>query len=155
MGDIQAKYEEKLTDASRRAISRVLSQVQAERTIQVHDKVAGKAGRSMNHSHIASSLLQRKQPLANSTPTPVPPEVSPVVGSEGSACLSTGGAECMKACPPTPPDCGLLHDKLSLLWGDYKDKVDMLQMQMNKNEYEFEELKMMFNDQIRVLTTSK
>lgn len=31
----------------------------------------------------------------------------------------------------------------------------MLQMQMNKNEYEFTELKMMFNDQIRVLTTSK
>merc|ERR1719329_1231386 len=52
----------------------------------------------------------------------------------------------MKSCPPTPPDCGLLHDKLSLLWGEYKDKVDELQ---------WEELKFNLNAQIKILTSSK
>ena len=36
-------------------------------------------------------------------------------------------------CSPDSPDCGLLHNKLSLMWGDYKDKVDELTMEMNKN----------------------
>ena len=30
------------------------------------------------------------------------------------------------------PDCGLLQDKLSLMWGDYKDKIDELTMEVNK-----------------------
>ena len=54
-----------------------------------------------------------------------------------------------------PPDCGLLHDKLSLMWGDYKDKVDELTMEMNKNAFMFEELKMELNDQIQILSNSK
>jgi hypothetical protein len=28
--------------------------------------------------------------------------------------------ECMKSCSPTPPECGLLHDKLSLMWGEFR-----------------------------------
>ena len=58
-------------------------------------------------------------------------------------------------CSPDPPDCGLLHDKLSLMWGDYKDKVDELTMEMNKNAFMFEELKMELNDQIQILSNSK
>jgi len=41
------------------------------------------------------------------------------------------------------------------MWGDYKDKVDELTMEMNKNAYIFEELKLTLNDQIKVLTNSK
>jgi len=70
--------------------------------------------------------------------------------------LSSGDpSDCIKSCPPTPPDCGLLHDKLSLLWGEYKDKVDELQMEMNKNEFEWEELKFNLNSQIKTLSSSK
>jgi len=58
-------------------------------------------------------------------------------------------------CSPDPPDCGLLHDKLSLMWGNYKDEVDMLTMDMNKNAYLFEELKITLNDQITALANSK
>ena len=35
-------------------------------------------------------------------------------------------------CSTDIPDCGLLHDKLSLMWGDYKDKIDELTMEVNK-----------------------
>merc|ERR1740138_797109 len=58
-------------------------------------------------------------------------------------------------CSPDGVDCGLLHDKLSLMWGDYKDKVDELTMEMNKNAFMFEELKMELNDQIQILSNSK
>ena len=40
-----------------------------------------------------------------------------------------------------PSTTGLLHDKLSLMWGDCKDKVDELMMEMNKHAYMFEEFK--------------
>merc|ERR1719473_1011768 len=94
--------------------------------------------------------------MNTTTAVPPPVEEAEVKGAEGPDCLSSGDpSSCMKSCPPTPPDCGLLHDKLSLMWGDYKDKVDELQMEMNKNEFEFEELKFNLNDQIRVMTSSK
>merc|ERR1712000_609320 len=63
--------------------------------------------------------------------------------------------ECMKSCGPDPPDCALLHDKLSLMWGEFKDKVDELTMEMMKNQYEFEEIKENLNSQIRLLVKSK
>jgi len=59
--------------------------------------------------------------------------------------------ECMKSCSPTPPDCGLLHDKLSLMWGEFKDQVDELTMIMRKNEYEWMILQMNLNRQIKQL----
>merc|ERR1719321_1870987 len=43
-------------------------------------------------------------------------------------------------CPNRPPDCGLLHDKMSLMWGKFKDLVDELQAQMDKNEFEWKTL---------------
>jgi len=61
----------------------------------------------------------------------------------------------MKSCGPDPPDCALLHDKLSLMWGEYKDKVDELTMEMMKNMVEFEELKANLNSQIRLLVLAK
>merc|ERR1712225_95198 len=36
-------------------------------------------------------------------------------------------------CPTEPPDCGLLHDNMSLKWGEFKDDVDKLQAIMDKN----------------------
>jgi len=41
------------------------------------------------------------------------------------------------------------------MWGDYKDKVDELTMEMNKNAFMFEELKLTLNDQIQILANSK
>jgi len=129
---VQSKFSKILTPSSRRQVSQILGQVEHEDFKRL-------------------SLLQASQPL--NTTTALPPAVAeiPVKGEDGPAAGESGA----KACPPTPPDCGLLHDKLSLMWGDYKDKVDELQMIMNKNEFEFEELKMNLNDQIRVLSGSK
>merc|ERR1719443_2343537 len=58
-------------------------------------------------------------------------------------------------CPTDPPDCGLLHDNMSLMWGKFKDLVDELQAEMDKNLYEFNMLKMNMNQQLEVLRNSK
>jgi len=134
---MQRKYEHLLTPKSRRMISSVLGVVQADQ-----DKHA--------------SLLQTDQPMNTTTAVPPPVDEAPVKGEDGADCMSSGDpSSCMKSCPPTPPDCGLLHDKLSLMWGDYKDKVDELMMEMNKNEFEWEELKFNLNTQLKVLGSSK
>jgi hypothetical protein len=109
---LQHKYEKLLTAKSRKMISEVLGAVSQE-----HEK------------HV--SFLQVDQPMNTTTAVPPPVEESPVKGEDGADCMSSGDpSDCMKSCPPTPPDCGLLHDKLSLLWGEYKDKVDELQMEI-------------------------
>jgi len=134
---LQNKYQRLLTPKSRKMISSVLGVVQAE-----HDQHA--------------SFLQVDQPMNTTTAVPPPVDASPVKGADGADCMSSGDpSDCMKSCPPTPPDCGLLHDKLSLMWGDYKDKVDELMMEMNKNEFEWEELKFNLNSQLKVLSSSK
>merc|ERR1719324_1563639 len=58
-------------------------------------------------------------------------------------------------CPMTPPDCGLLHDNMSLMWGKFKDLVDELQAEMDKNLFELNMLKMNLNQQLEVLRNSK
>merc|ERR1719217_1670669 len=58
-------------------------------------------------------------------------------------------------CNKGPPDCGLLHDKMSLLWGKYKDLVDELQQTMDKNEFEYKELMSNYNEQLTVLRNAK
>merc|ERR1719262_785341 len=58
-------------------------------------------------------------------------------------------------CTNGPVDCGLLHDTMSLMWGKFKDLVDELQAEMDKNEFEFEELKFNYNQQLEVLRSSK
>merc|ERR1719390_6537 len=58
-------------------------------------------------------------------------------------------------CPTEPPDCGLLHDNMSLMWGKFKDLVDELQAEMDKNLFEFNMLKMNMNQQLEVLRNSK
>merc|ERR1719359_717491 len=60
-----------------------------------------------------------------------------------------------KKCTTDPPDCGLLHDNMSLMWGKFKDLVDELQMKMDKEEFEFEELRANFNEQLDILRNSK
>merc|ERR1719324_1033334 len=60
-----------------------------------------------------------------------------------------------KKCTQGPPDCGLLHDNMSIMWGKFKDLVDELQMKMDKEKFEYEELKANLNEQLDVLRNSK
>jgi hypothetical protein len=96
--------------------------------------------------YLLSSLIQ--QPMNTSGP---PTKVAKAPVQDGAS-----PGEASLACnPDMTPDCALLHDKLSLMWGEFKDKVDELTMVMMKNEYEFNELKTNLNNQIEMLKSAK
>lgn len=105
--------------------------------------------RAVEHGAPASFLQQSP---ANQSTTPQPKAATPVKGEDGKDC---GGLDPCMTCGPDPPDCALLHDKLSLMWGEFKDKVDELTMEMMQNQVEFEELKSNLNSQIGLLVKSK
>merc|ERR1719443_2378854 len=97
-------------------------------------------------NRLLSSFVQ--QPMNASEP---PAKIPKAPVKDGMSAM-----EASLACnPDTVPDCALLHDKLSLMWGEFKDKVDELTMIMMKNEYEFNELKTNLNNQIEMLKAAK
>ena len=58
-------------------------------------------------------------------------------------------------CTSGPPDSGLLHDKISLMWGKIKDLVDVLQAEMDKHRSEPTILKCNLNKHLEALANSK
>jgi len=134
------KYSAMLTSRAKRSIDQILRSVDA-----------------------TSFLQQPANPNVTMTTIPPPVRKEPVVGEDGKPCMGAAGGSagmgkedlCMKSCGPDPPDCALLHDKLSLMWGDYKDKVDELTMDMMRNQMEWEELKFNLNKQLSMLAAAK
>lgn len=64
-----------------------------------------------------------------------------------------------KGAPPGPPkcvlgkpNCGLLHDNMSLMWGKFKDQVDELQVKMDEDLKNWKSLEVDFNQQIELFT---
>jgi len=152
--DHQAKFNQMMAHSSKREISEVLQQVEGGRLtefLQMHDQ---QAPTTTANPAIAAGMSVESTPVAGAD-EPLPKGFVPApfcCEAYGVACGPSGGGI---MCSPDPPDCGLLHDKLSLMWGDYKDKVDELTMEMNKNAYLFEELKITLNDQITLLANTK
>merc|ERR1719362_230395 len=56
-----------------------------------------------------------------------------------------------KKCSTGKPNCGLLHDTISLQWGGYRDLVDELKAEMAKNLDEWNIQLANYNDQLRLL----
>merc|ERR1719235_1745690 len=86
-------------------------------------------------------------PPKKAMPTPPVPKEKVVKRLD----ITVGGVKC----PTEPPDCGLLHDNMSLMWGKFKDLVDELQAEMDKNLFEFTMLKADLNSQLDILRNSK
>jgi len=148
----QYKFNQMMSKSSKHSISQILEAVEGGR--------------------LTSFLQDTQAPTTTANPAlaaAMSAEVAPVAGGDeplpkgfvpAPFCCEAYGVSCGPAgggimCSPEPPDCGLLHDKLSLMWGSYKDKVDELTMEMNKNAFLFEELQITLNDQIKILVNSK
>ena len=123
--DVAGKYKKMLTPRAKRSIDQILCAVEQKK-----------------------SSIQQPTAVNATSPPPMVVEVTDVVGEDDKPCIGATGQvkmgadtpteqdaagqgmgdedECMKSCGPDPPDCVLLHDKLSLMWGEYKDKVDEL-----------------------------
>jgi hypothetical protein len=146
----QAKFNQMMSRSSKHSISTLLQEVEGGR-LHVEEE---QAPTTTANPAIAAAMANEGSPVAGAD-EPLPKGFVPApfcCEAYGVSCGPSGGGI---MCSPDPPDCGLLHDKLSLMWGDYKDKVDELTMEMNKNAYMFEELKITLNDQITLLANTK
>merc|ERR1719223_689891 len=155
----QTKFNQMMSHSSKHAISQILAEVEGHKLpnfLQMSQEPAstGNSFTTTPNPAIAAAMSTQSSPVAGGD-EPLPKGFVPApfcCEAYGVSCGKSGGG---LMCSPDPPDCGLLHDKLSLMWGDYKDKVDELTMEMNKNAYLFEELKITLNDQIQILVNSK
>merc|ERR1719253_1158296 len=152
----QSRFNQMMSHSSKRAISEILAEVEGHKlpNFMQLSQEPEPTGTTTANPAIAAAIASPAEPVAGAD-EPMPKGFVPApfcCEAYGVSCGPSGGGI---MCSPDPPDCGLLHDKLSLMWGDYKDKVDELTMEMNKNAYLFEELKITLNDQIQLLANSK
>merc|ERR1719198_2646113 len=154
----QTRFNQIMSKSSKHAISEILSEVEGHKLpsfLQWSQEPEEESTHTTTENPaIAAAIASPPEPVAGAD-EPLPKGFVPApfcCEAYGVACGPTGGGI---MCSPDTPDCGLLHDKLSLMWGDYKDKVDELTMEMNKNAYLFEELKITLNDQITLLANTK
>jgi len=150
---VQTKFNQMMSKSSKRSISQILEQVEGGHMTSFLQ--LDQAPTTTANPALAAGATAEVTPVAGGGDEPMPKGFVPApfcCEAYGVSCGPSGGGI---MCSPEPPDCGLLHDKLSLMWGDYKDKVDELTMEMNKNAYLFEELQITLNDQIKILVNSK
>jgi len=152
----QTRFNQMMSHSSKRAISEILAEVEGHKlpNFMQLSQEPEPTGTTTANPAIAAAIASPAEPVAGAD-EPMPKGFVPApfcCEAYGVSCGPSGGGI---MCSPDPPDCGLLHDKLSLMWGDYKDKVDELTMEMNKNAYLFEELQIDLNDQIKILANSK
>jgi len=60
-----------------------------------------------------------------------------------------------KKCVDGTPNCGLLHDLMSLEWGKFRDSFDELTAEMNQNQELFDTTKRNINEEITVISEQK
>merc|ERR1719515_355059 len=125
------------------------------------EEAANQNGEDDSKRQLGLSMLGVREdpttPVPVATPEPAPPRAIAKEKVQKDPNPGWSAYECCASdsCNGGPPDCGLLHDKMSLLWGEYKDKVDELQQHMDKEEFEFEETKYNLNTQIQVTRNQK
>merc|ERR1719189_475637 len=60
-----------------------------------------------------------------------------------------------KKCVDGEPNCGLLHDLMSIEWGKFRDGFDELTAEMNQNKQEFDGTKGNINEELTVISDEK
>jgi len=131
--DVQAGFEKLLTDSSKKHIEDILVEVGAP------------VGQSFLQEPVDPVAIAAQTPKTRvDFPTNVPYQK---VGS--TDCGEDCAANCYvnSMCP--------IHDKLSLLWGKFKDDVDELTMEMLHNDEDWQELKNNLNMQVQQVTASR
>merc|ERR1719316_1095243 len=157
-----AEIERRMTPTARRAIHELLESVQASQAQRALSFLQEKALRRRgvddgSDEDREADDTSATTPVPAATPEPAPPATIAKEKVQKDPNPGWSAYECCASdsCNGGPPDCGLLHDKMSLMWGEYKDKVDELQQHMDKEEFEYTETKTSLNAQIDVTRNQK
>jgi hypothetical protein len=141
----QAKFERMMTPTARTTLREALGEVRV-----------GGVGLLQQHQH---RRFRREDP-AEEDPAAMPMNTTtsamPTVTVEQLPVVEEPNSEGQwKKCTDGKPNCGLLHDTMSIQWGKFKDMVDELTFEMHKNADAFAELKDNLNDQLTILADAK
>lgn len=160
---VQQGYEKILTPSAKKKIQDILQEVEGD--VEVKKSVPSflQRLRAPGNSETTATTTTGTAGVTAVTSSP-PPLVDKLPVLQKSEEYKTGAEDCGEGCiggPGAEGDCGdiltmcPIHDKLSLIWGEHKDKVDELTMDMMHKAYEFEEMKRNIASQMRILDASE
>lgn len=130
---IQRRLEELMHGSSRNMVHNALEAAMSRRAV-----------RGVNLMQVGETRHLAGSPSVATMPPPTQPvAVGPDPEKQSRKC-TVGKA-----------NCGLLHDNMSLMWGEMKDAVDELQSKMDKDERLHDDETKAINSQLEVLTDSK
>jgi len=126
--NLQSRMEQLMTDDARQALREALGQAQ---------KPMG--------------LIQSQEDPVTDTTTALPTFAAEVVPVSEDPHPSGQWKKCVDG----TPNCGLLHDLMSLEWGKFRDGFDELTAEMNRNQEEYDNTKRNVNEEITVINDQK
>jgi hypothetical protein len=131
---MQAKIERMMTPDAKLALRMALGQVAAKGKVSFLEIGTGDA-----QVPAAGGLNTTTPSMPTATPetSPVSEEPNP----EGQ----------WKKCTDGTPNCGLLHDLMSMEWGKFRDSFDELATEMKHNQDEYDEFMGNMNEQLTVI----
>merc|ERR1719346_730558 len=96
-------------------------------------------------------IQSREDPTTTDTTTALPTYAATVVPVSEDPHPSGQWKKCVDG----TPNCGLLHDLMSLEWGKFRDSFDELTAEMNQNQELFDTTKRNINEEITVISEQK
>merc|ERR1719203_832976 len=130
----QARLEKMLTARSRKVLRDALASVMTGRSSLMQTSGAEKVTSTVNTTTVAIPTFV--------TPTEAVQEAPPAAGQ-------------WKKCVNGKPNCGLLHDTMSIQWGIHRDLVDELKYEMMLDKQECDSVQSNFNEQLVIIGEEK
>ena len=148
---VKKKFTQMTSHSSMVAVSKILDELQEtiDRPVSLKPNPAIKRGLTIEFERVASA----DEPAAGAE-EPAPKGCMPAPFCCEAYGVARGPSGSGIMCSPEPPDGVLLHDKVVVDVGKYKDQLDELTMTMNKKAFLFEDLKLTLNDQLTAFTNS-
>merc|ERR1719203_535164 len=130
----QAKLEKMLTSRSRKALHDALAMVAAWKGGFVQLRESEVVTTAVNTTTVNIPTFQ---------PTQLPVKEEPDAGGQWKKCVNG------------KPNCGLLHDTMSIQWGIHRDLVDELKYEMGKDKAECDAIAANLNEQLVIIGEAK
>merc|ERR1719262_2081248 len=96
--------------------------------------------------------MQKQAPSTVNTITPAMPTAAPETSPVSEEPHPEGQ---WKKCTDGTPNCGLLHDLMSIEWGKFRDSFDELATEMSKDQDMYDKMMSNLNEQLTVINVAR
>lgn len=153
---LQAQAQKFLTPGARLKLQKYLADVHSlPALMQNPTEEDDEPGTQHSESARASTTTKETTTTVTVSSTTAATSTTPVI----SLVRKSFAAQPEKGGPPLPPkcvlgkpNCGLLHDNMSLMWGKFKDSVDELQVKIDNDLKNWKNLQADYNQQKELYT---